>query len=94
MELPVLAVNVGEGVSIGEVKKALQPKVALMGNFDCLLLCDGTPETIAEETERMIRENAPGGGYMFNTGEGVMANTPPQNVEAMMRMAKTLSGTV
>ena len=94
VELPVHAVNVGEGVSIAEVKKALQPKVALMGNFDCLLLRDGAPEVIAQESEKMIRENTPGSGYMFNTGEGVMANTPPENVEAMMRTAKAVSSLV
>lgn len=88
IELPVHAVNVGEGVSIAEVKQTLDPQVALMGNFDCKLLRDGAPEVIASETERMMRANRPGGRYMFNTGESVMSNTPPENVAAMMRAAR------
>ena len=88
LELPVSAVIVGEGVSIAQVKRELCPKRCLMGNFDPLILRDGTPEQVADETVRMIRENLPGGGYVFNTGEGVMANTPPENVDAMMRAAK------
>ena len=38
----------------------------------------------------MIRANLPGGGYIFNTGEGIMSTTPPENVEAMMRTAKAV----
>jgi uroporphyrinogen-III decarboxylase len=91
VELPVHAVNLGEGVSIAEVKQALDPQVALMGNFDCKLLRDGTPDEIAAETERMVRANRPGGRYMFNTGEGVMANTPPENVAAMTQAAKAVT---
>jgi len=91
VQLPVSAVNVGEGVSIAEVKRELAPKRCLMGNFDPLLLRDGTPEEIAEATERMIRENLPGGGYIFDTGEGIMQNTPEENVVAMMKTAKRLS---
>jgi len=89
-DLPVSAVNVGEGVSIAAIKKELGPKKCLMGNFDPMPLRDGVPEQVAEATERMVRENAPGGGCIFNTGEGVMANSPPENVAAMMRTAKAL----
>ena len=90
VQLPVHAVNVGEGVRIAEVKQEIQPTIALTGNFDPMLLRDGAPETIAAETERMIRRDLPGGRYMFNTGEGVMATTPPENVKAMMRAAKAV----
>ena len=38
----------------------------------------------------MIRENRPGGGYVFNTGESVMYNSKPENVEAMMNTARAL----
>ena len=83
-QLPISAVNVGEGVSIAALKEELGARVCLAGNFDPILLRDGTPEQIAHVTGKMIRENAPGGGYIFCTGEGVMANTPAGNVVAMM----------
>jgi uroporphyrinogen decarboxylase len=92
LELPVSAVNVGEGVSIAQVKRELVPKRCLMGNFDPMTLRDGTPGQVAAETASMIRNNLPGGGYIFNTGEGVMTNSPPANVEAMMQAAKQETG--
>lgn len=91
-QLPVAAINVGEGVSIAELKRTLEPKQCLMGNFDPKLLRDGEPESIREETRRMLAANMPGGAYIFNTGEGVMANTPPENVKAMMEAARECSG--
>lgn len=90
LELPVHAVNLGEGVSIARIKADMKPKQAVMGNFDCLLLRDGSPEQIAAATEEMIRENGAGGGYMFNTAEGVMATTPPENVKAMLETVRTV----
>jgi uroporphyrinogen-III decarboxylase len=39
----------------------------------------------------MIRENRSQPGYIFNTGEGIMATTPVRNVEAMMRAAKAIT---
>jgi len=87
--LPVSAVNVGEGVDLSQVRDALGSDRCLMGNFDPILLRDGTPEDVAAAAERMVRENASRGGYIFNTGEGVMANSPVANVDAMMRGART-----
>lgn len=87
-ELPVSAVNVGEDVDIVGMRAGLGKNRCLTGNFSPFLLRDGTPEQVALETERMIRENRSNHGYLFNTGEGIMANSPPRNVEAMMRTAK------
>ena len=61
-----------------------------MGNFDPMLLRDGSAGDVAQAAERMIRENR-GGGYIFNTGEGVMCNSPPANVAAMLDTAKRLA---
>ncbi len=88
VQLPVHAVNVGEGCCVADVKRALDPKVCLMGNFDPILLRDGSPDEVAEAAEKMVRENLPGGRYIFNTGEGVMCNSPPANVAAMLNAAK------
>jgi uroporphyrinogen-III decarboxylase len=90
VQLPVDAVNVGEGVRLADLKKELGTRRALMGNFDPMLLRDASPESVAAETEKMVRENLPGGGYMFNTGEGVMQNSRPENVAAMMVTARRI----
>jgi uroporphyrinogen-III decarboxylase len=40
----------------------------------------------------MMRENAIHEGYVFNTGEGVMADSPVANIETMMRAVIAHSG--
>ena len=92
VQLPASAVNVGEGISIRELRTQLDTPKCLMGNFDPKLLRDGTPDEVADATRQMIAENLPDGGYVFDTGEGVMANSPKENVEAMMAAAKDCSG--
>lgn len=88
VQLPVHAVNVGEKVSIAEFKRALKPKLCLMGNFDPKLLRDGTPEAVAASAEEIVRQNLPGGRYIFNTAEGTMINTPAANFAAMINTAR------
>jgi len=89
--LPVSALNVGEGVDIAMVRDEIGPTRCLTGNFDPFLLRDGTADQVAQAVERMIHQNRPLPGYMFNTGEGVMSNTPAKNVEAMLRTAKAIT---
>lgn len=90
--LPVCAVNVGEGVSIARLRQELQPSCCLMGNFDPKLLRDGTPDEIGAAAEAMVCENLPGGRYIFNTGEGVMATTARGNFAAMMQAVHRVAG--
>jgi len=91
VQLPVHAVNCGEGLCITEAKNSLDPNLCLMGNFNPLLLRDGSPEQVAEATEQMIAKNLPGGRYIFNTGEGVMCNSPAANVAATLNTANKLA---
>ena len=89
VQLPVHALNIGERKArIAQLKRELDPKLCLMGNFDPKLLRDGTPDEVSRATEQMVRENLPGGRYIFNTGEGVMRTTPPENYEAMCQAAR------
>jgi len=91
VRLPSSAVNLGEGVSIARLREELGPGRCLMGNFDPMILRDGTPEQAAAAAAEMIRENSAREGYIFNTGEGVMTDSPVPNVEAMMRAARALA---
>jgi len=88
VQLPVHAVNVGEGPSIAALKREIAPRTALMGNFDPMMLRDSSPDLVAAVAERMVRDNLPGGRYMFNTGEGIMQNSKPENVLAMAKAAR------
>ena len=88
VQLPVSAVNVGEGADLATLKAALGGRKCLTGNLDPMLLRDGTPEAVAQATRDLVRRAAPGGGYVFNTGEGIMRPSPAANVLAMMRAAR------
>ena len=87
-QIPAAAVNVGEGVSIAEVHRATGAKNCLMGNLDPKLLRDGTPEQVRDATKQMVEQNLASGAYVFNTGEGVMQNSPEANVQAMLQTAR------
>ena len=83
-------INVGEGIDIAEVKAAIGSKVCLSGNAHPIRLmnCDSLEE-VARETRRIVEAGKPGGGYIFNTGEGVPRQVKPEVIRTMIQTAKT-----
>ncbi|MBN2551243.1 MAG: hypothetical protein JXB06_00675 [Spirochaetales bacterium] len=87
------AINIGEGVDIGAVKRAIGERVCIMGNLDTINdLQPGRPEEVQRVVRRIVETAKPGGGYIFCTGEGVLDSTPVENVRAMMRAVKKYGG--
>lgn len=81
--------NVGEDIDIATVKAALGDKVCLSGNINPIKLFEAKDEKAVElETVRVIEGGKPGGGYIFNTGEGVPRTTAPWIIARMMETAK------
>lgn len=94
-QIPASAVNVGEGVAMPLVREALRDvEKCLTGNLDPKLVRDGTPGEVATATEKLIRENLPGGAYIFCTGEDIMQTTPAENVTAMVQTARATAAEV
>ncbi|OHD28444.1 MAG: hypothetical protein A2064_00265 [Spirochaetes bacterium GWB1_66_5] len=84
------AINVGEGVDIGEVKRAIGGQVCIMGNLDPLHdLQPRSSQEVGEVVREIVETAKPGGGYLFCTGEGVPHNTPVENLQAMHRAVRT-----
>jgi uroporphyrinogen decarboxylase len=82
-------INVGPGIEIGAAKEILRGKACLGGNLEPIsLLMNGAPEAVAAEAERIMDAAAPGGGFIFNTGEMNPRDVPEVNMRAMMRAAK------
>ena len=81
--------NVGEGIDLALVKAELGDGVCLSGNINPIRLfeCEDLGEVEAE-TIRVIEAGKPGGGYIFNSGEGVPRSTRPAVVETLMGTAK------
>lgn len=49
----------------------------------------GTPEAVAAEVTERVRVFAPGGGYVFNPIHNIQHGTPPANIVAAYRAART-----
>jgi len=72
--------------SLAKVRAMLPEKVGVQGNLDPSLLCT-TPEIVAAETTRILREMAGLRGHIFNLGHGV----PPQaKIECIEALAETV----
>jgi uroporphyrinogen decarboxylase len=82
-------INVGEGADLAQVKAAIGHQVCLSGNADPIKLmnCSGLSQVEAE-TQRIVEAGKPGGGYLFNTGEGIPRQTRPEVVQAMVQTAQ------
>jgi MtaA/CmuA family methyltransferase len=83
------AINIGYGVDIAEVKRAIGERVCIMGNLDTIrVLRPCRVEEVTAEVSRMVQAAKTGGGYIFCTGEGITHDTPPANVTAMLQAVR------
>jgi uroporphyrinogen-III decarboxylase len=71
-------------LTLAEAKRLYGDRVALMGNYDCVILARGTLEQAKEEARRCLREGMEGGGYILGTGDEVPADAIPENLQAMV----------
>jgi uroporphyrinogen decarboxylase len=70
------------------VKKAYGDRVCVCGNVDVNLLGMGTEQQVVNEVKGLIRDLAPGGGYMVSSGNSVPAYAKPENALAMGRAVR------
>ncbi len=83
-------INIGEGVSIGAVKKAIGGRKCFSGNLDPIkFLQQGSQAEVVQEVENIVQSGKPGGGYVFCTGEGIPHNTPAEHVRSMTEAVRT-----
>jgi uroporphyrinogen decarboxylase len=54
-----------------------------LGNVDLNLLGMGTPQAVTEEVRQLIRDVAPGGGYIVTSGNSLAGYLRPENVLAL-----------
>lgn len=64
-------------------------KFALSGNLDpSELMCNSTPEKVYEEAAKLLDLFHAKGGLMLGPGCALPANTPPENIFALVKAAK------
>ena len=81
------SIEPGANMSISDLKRQYGDRLTLLGNLDCDLLARGSPEEIETQVLNLMREVAPGGGYIFSTANSVLMDVPQENLEAMLSAA-------
>jgi len=83
------ALSIGGKIDIKEAKETVGRKICLLGNIHGInTLQLGSPEEVERETIRIMEEGKKGGGYIFDSEEGIPGDTPEENVKIMMQTAK------
>jgi uroporphyrinogen decarboxylase len=75
-------------VELAEAKTRLGNRVALKGNLHTTRLVQSSPDDIYSEACRAIKSAMAGGGFILSSGCALGRDTPPANVDAMVRAAR------
>jgi uroporphyrinogen decarboxylase len=75
---------------LGQARHRVGAKVALQGNLDPTALY-APPEALHELVAKTLAAFGHGEGHVFNLGHGIHADTPPENVAAMVQAVHDLS---
>ena len=77
--------NFSHEMDIGDVKRAVGPRMALMGNVAPLgTLVRGAPAQVLGEARACIEKAADGGGLILSAGGGLSPGTPAENIDALV----------
>jgi uroporphyrinogen-III decarboxylase len=80
--------NFSHQVDAAELKSKMGHRVALMGNVPPLDLgARGTPADVENAARGCLSKAAAGGGFILSFGGGVSPDTPPENIDALVRAA-------
>ncbi len=77
-------------VSLAAARRRVGDRVALQGNLDPIVLLT-SPEAIRREAGRVLAAFGPGTGHVFNLGHGIVPQTPPENVAALVEAVRATS---
>lgn len=69
---------------LGEVKNKYGDRLAVKGNLDPFLLQSATMDVIEEEVQKCISLGGKNGGFVLSTGDGVLKDTPFENIRTMV----------
>jgi uroporphyrinogen decarboxylase len=83
-ETGVDAVSLDTTVPLAYARDRLQPRLAVQGNLDPVLLVVGG--AALKQAVKELRTAFGGRPFVFNLGHGVLPQTPPENVAALARL--------
>ncbi len=74
-------------------RQELDGRAAFVGNIDpANVLARGTPELVEEKTRELLEIFADTPRFVLNAGCAIPADTPPENLRAMIRVARSRTG--
>jgi len=74
-------------------RAALKGRAAFIGNLDPVgVLLNGSAQSVAEKTRALIEVFADTPGFILNAGCAIPPGTPPENIRAMLRVARAGRG--
>jgi uroporphyrinogen decarboxylase len=77
------AVGIDWTTDIGAARARIGARVSVQGNLDPQVLLT-TPQTIESEARALLLAAGPEPGHIFNLGHGVLPQTPPENIAALV----------
>ena len=80
--LPIEVLSVDWRVPLAQVRHGLRPGLVLQGNLDPTRLL--APEVEVRRAAREVLRSGRGGPHIFNLGHGILRQTPPDNVAALV----------
>ncbi len=75
---------------IAQARQRVGHQVALQGNLDPLILLTDE-KTVVRETEAILRAAGGAPGHIFNLGHGIVPQTPPEHVAALVETVHRVS---
>ncbi len=85
-ETKIDAIGCDTSMALAYMCETLQPRVAVQGNLDPLLLLAGGDHL--ERRAREILDLLSAGPFIFNLGHGIVPETPPEHVAELVRLVK------
>jgi uroporphyrinogen decarboxylase len=82
-------IHVDQKVDLAHARKVLGAKACIMGNIDpTFLLSFGSPEEVLKKAKENIEQAGKEGAFVLSGG-CVIADAPPENIRAMVNVAKS-----
>ena len=91
-EIGVYEFETGFPVDFGWLRQELGPEVLVHGGPSVILLREGTPDDVRQETRRILKSGVMDGGrFVLREGNNLAPQTPFANLEAMYQEARQFS---
>jgi uroporphyrinogen decarboxylase len=82
------AIDPVAGMNIGAVKRQVAGRLCLCGNLDCGLMITGTAAQVSVATRNLLKECAPGGGFVLGASNAMQREVPIANYRALLEAVR------